>query len=417
MKRMSLQGRIRQMLDAPLSRKPLFFWLISPLLFLLSFAVAVCAFAKRCSYEKRRAFSLKRGEAVAGRTDLEIICIGNVLVGGTGKSPVVHAFLKEGLSNGRDVVLASRGHGAPPGTAFCAPAVQVPSAWLADEVAEAVLLIKEQCTQEEFSRLWVAQGARRAKTLSVLPERKSEQDRWLVVADDGLQHFGFYPQLRVCVWSEKLFQKAPRASFPVGPFREGFFGILERQKGRAFELQFDFSFWSRVPANAPDQKEALRERLLRDFSSDRDRFGLLMAENFWLLPKHPSAEEKQNLLLALKQKTLAVACGLAQPEDFLKSVTASLEKITQVPDLRIPPDSLFFAADHSFFPEAWEKEWSRFSHIVVSGKDWARLSQVEAWKEKAHRGQLWVLCVRVQGEDLFQNSIGLCGLLARQESL
>ena len=41
---------------------------------------------------------------------LEVICIGNVSVGGTGKTPAVHFFVKKLLARGRKVAVVSRGY-------------------------------------------------------------------------------------------------------------------------------------------------------------------------------------------------------------------------------------------------------------------------------------------------------------------
>ena len=42
--------------------------------------------------------------------DVEVICIGNVSVGGTGKTPAVHFFVKKLLAKGRKVAVVSRGY-------------------------------------------------------------------------------------------------------------------------------------------------------------------------------------------------------------------------------------------------------------------------------------------------------------------
>ena len=42
--------------------------------------------------------------------NVEVICIGNISVGGTGKTPAVHFFVKKLLARGRKVAVISRGY-------------------------------------------------------------------------------------------------------------------------------------------------------------------------------------------------------------------------------------------------------------------------------------------------------------------
>ena len=93
-------SKIRKILDAPFSQKGVFFYILFPILILISFVVASVAKIRRMkSYEKKNKLN----------QHIKVICVGNISIGGSGKSPVVQALAAEYLQKGFVVGIAARG--------------------------------------------------------------------------------------------------------------------------------------------------------------------------------------------------------------------------------------------------------------------------------------------------------------------
>jgi len=120
-----------------------------------SAAYALVARARNALYDR----GLLRSRSVPAR----VVSIGNVVAGGTGKTPVVAHLAREAARRGRRVAIVSRGYGRRPGDAW-----NDENRVLSVSVPEAILV-------EDSDR---AAGARRAIGLGAD----------LVLLDDGFQH-------------------------------------------------------------------------------------------------------------------------------------------------------------------------------------------------------------------------------------
>lgn len=157
---------------------------------------------------KLRRAAYRMGILSAGHPGVPVIVVGNVTVGGTGKTPLVLWLAVQLAANGWRVGVVSRGHGgshaARAGRARLVTAGDDP----ADAGDEALLLARESgcpvaigVDRLEAARLLAVQGCR------------------LIIADDGLQHLALRRDVEIAVVDGgRLFGNG--ALLPAGPLRE-----------------------------------------------------------------------------------------------------------------------------------------------------------------------------------------------------
>ena len=154
----------------------------------------------------RRGF-YRLGILKSGQLPVPVIVVGNISVGGTGKTPVVvwlaHWLLNKGFSPG----ILTRGYG---GKSAQWPR-QVEAATQASEVGDESVLIHRRTACPVYA------GPDRLKTGQRL---LSEQDCDIIISDDGLQHYALDRDLELAVIDgERRFGNG--LCLPAGPLREG----------------------------------------------------------------------------------------------------------------------------------------------------------------------------------------------------
>jgi len=143
--------------------------------------------------------------------DIPIICVGNLVVGGSGKSPVTEYLVR--LLDGHKIAILSRGYGR-----------ETKGFILADESATALSIGDEPMQfYHKFRHVTVAVCEDRVKGINLL---KDQHD--LVILDDAYQHRRVKPGFSVLLFE---FQKLLRPQFllPGGNLREPFFGYKRAQ--------------------------------------------------------------------------------------------------------------------------------------------------------------------------------------------
>lgn len=149
---------------------------------------------------------MARQASRAWHAPVPVIVIGNILVGGTGKTPVAQALCQYLLQAGHQPGLISRGYGS---TVEAAPHLsdsRQDSAWLGDEPA---LL-------HAATGVPVAVHPQRALAARALLTAHPEID--VLVADDGLQHHALGRDLAIIVQDSR--GTGNGRLLPAGPLRE-----------------------------------------------------------------------------------------------------------------------------------------------------------------------------------------------------
>ncbi|MFA7437248.1 tetraacyldisaccharide 4'-kinase [Castellaniella sp.] len=149
---------------------------------------------------------LRRQSHGAWRAPVPVIVIGNILIGGTGKTPLAQALCAYLQHQGRRPGLISRGYGVRIGTRPHLSQDAQDSRWLGDEPA-----LLHAATQVP-----VAVHPRRVLAAQALLAACPEVD--VLVADDGLQHRALARDIEIIVQDERGIGNGRR--LPAGPLRE-----------------------------------------------------------------------------------------------------------------------------------------------------------------------------------------------------
>jgi tetraacyldisaccharide 4'-kinase len=145
------------------------------------------------------------------RPRARVICVGNLTVGGTGKTPIVAAIAEILASSGRRVFILTRGYGGSARRATIVDLGQDTAGVVGDE---ALILAR-------FAPVIVARNRREG---ALLADRERAE---VIVMDDGHQNFSLVKDLSlVVVDAETGF--ANGAIVPAGPLRESVTGGLGR---------------------------------------------------------------------------------------------------------------------------------------------------------------------------------------------
>ena len=140
-----------------------------------------------------------------GRVPVPVLVVGNVVAGGSGKTPIVIAVVRHLQSRGLQVGVISRGHGRQ---ARDCREVLADSA--ISDVGDEPALIRLATAAPVFvapSRLQAAQSL-----LAHYPEIQ------IIISDDGLQHLGLQRDLEICVFDARGLGNG--CLLPAGPLRE-----------------------------------------------------------------------------------------------------------------------------------------------------------------------------------------------------
>ncbi|MBA4741195.1 MAG: tetraacyldisaccharide 4'-kinase [Azoarcus sp.] len=159
-----------------------------------------------------RRTAYRRGWLPADAPGVPVIVVGNIAVGGSGKTPVVQWLIDVLRVAGFSPGIVSRGHGGSERGPALVPA-DGDAARFGDEP---VLLAR-------VSAAPLVIGRDRPAAVRRLLEAHPQCD--VVVADDGLQHYRLARQIEIAVVDE--FQLGNRLRLPAGPLREGLSRLAE----------------------------------------------------------------------------------------------------------------------------------------------------------------------------------------------
>ena len=134
-----------------------------------------------------------------------VVVVGNVIAGGSGKTPVVQAVVKHLKDRGLVVAIVSRGYGRS--TRDCREVLKDSTA---EEVGdEPLLLARTSCVP-------VFVAARRMDAVRAL--LRAYPGTRVIVSDDGLQHHAMARDIEICVFDER--GTGNGWLLPAGPLRE-----------------------------------------------------------------------------------------------------------------------------------------------------------------------------------------------------
>lgn len=266
------------------------------------------------------------------RPPLPVIVVGNLVAGGSGKTPVVIALVDALARHGYAVAVISRGYGGR---------TRGPHRVAADDRAAAVGDEALEIFRATGQPVWVAR--RRASALRAAHTAGME----VVIADDGLQHAALPRSLEICVID-------PRRGFgngrllPAGPLRQA------RSRLATVDLV--------LLRNADASVRTAR------------RLELPGAISFSIRSGMPEPVKRAAPALPEPPLSLDAVAGIADPTPFFEALEA---RGYQVRRHRL--------ADHQPISERWLRGLR--GPIVTTAKDHARIGPIE-------RSDLYVVPVR-----------------------
>ncbi|MBJ7549441.1 tetraacyldisaccharide 4'-kinase [Marinomonas ostreistagni] len=169
-------------------------WVLCPLLFITAPIV----------FSKRRTF-LKHRNTQAYRSRYPVIVVGNITVGGTGKSPMVIALCSFLKSKGWNPGVITRGHKRETNAA-----VLVSEASSALEVGDEPLMLARR------TGCPISVSSNRALAIKMLEELDNVD---IIISDDGLQHYAIDRDIEI-VMVDSQRGLGNKQLLPVGPLRE-----------------------------------------------------------------------------------------------------------------------------------------------------------------------------------------------------
>lgn len=227
-----------------------------------------------------RRLAYASGMLRARRAPVPLVVVGNLVVGGAGKTPTVIALVRALREAGWRPGVISRGHGRRD-----AGARAVNDASRADEVGDEPLLIRLRTR----APVWVAR--RRIDAARRLCAAHPEVD--VLVADDGLQHLALQRDVQLIVFDERGVGNG--LPLPAGPLREPLPAHVPVNSHVLYNAARPSTRWS----------GALAQRRLA---------GAVLLQHWWRgAAPEPAALQA---LQGPRERPLLAAAGMAAPQRF-----------------------------------------------------------------------------------------------------
>ncbi len=194
-----------------------------------------------------RARSAANDKRMRVRSDsIPVVSIGNLAVGGTGKTPLTIALAKECAARGKRIGIASSGYGRSSQQTITGDGKEF-SSRNSDEIGDEMLLIAAELSDAMF-----AVAKRKADAVESLKQGKKCD---LILVDDGFQHWGLSRDVDIVTLNTQMKDRDWRI-FPLGILRESVNALSDA----------DIIVWTKVTP-------------VTDLQSDRKRIQEAVAKN------------------------------------------------------------------------------------------------------------------------------------------
>lgn len=262
----------------------------------------------------------RTGWFTTGSVPVPVIVVGNVVAGGSGKTPVVIALAQHWKARGISVGIVSRGYGRSTNDCREVRPDSPPT-----EVGDEPALVRRSCQVPVFvarKRLDAAQAL-----LAAYPHTQ------LILSDDGLQHYALRRDLEICIFDDRGVGNG--FLLPAGPLREAW--------PRAVDLVLHTG---QHPAFAGFRAR----RRLADYALQ--------------------ADGTRRPLSSLQATPLHAVAAIAQPEHFFSMLRATGLQLAQTQAL----------PDHYNF-DSWQRTDHLRETVICTEKDAVKLwrHQPDAW--------------------------------------
>jgi len=282
----------------------------------------------------------RRAGACAQALPVPVIVVGNVIVGGAGKTPSVIALVALLRGWGWNPGIVSRGHGRADAAALLLDAATPPAAATPAAFGDEPLLMHRRTGAP------VAVARRRREAALRLLAAHPEVD--IVIADDGLQHHALARDIELVVFDGRGIGNG--RPLPAGPLRERATAIRAATADTPPRFILVNGRWPAPPALALPAPPG------RCWEAARSIGGALSLEA-WSRGEPASRES----LAALRGQPLLAAAGIGDPERFFAMLEAEGLAIARLP-----------LADHADFDTLpWPADTPA---VIVTEKDAVKLA-------------------------------------------
>jgi tetraacyldisaccharide 4'-kinase len=319
--------RFAATLTSAWQRRGVIAWLLAPLALLYALALLI----------RRRVYAL--GVLRATRIAAPVLVIGNLYVGGTGKTPLAIELVRALKQRGWTPGVVSRGYGASTGEARI-----VSPAHTAADVGDEPLLIAGATGAP------VAVGADRVLAAELLLRAAPTCD--IVVSDDGLQHLALARDLELAVVDER--GQGNGWVLPAGPLRE--------PAGRLDSVDAIV-----LHGNAPAPPSARSFRMKSHLATQAYRLG----DSHQLTPLAEFARRQQS-----GSPKIIAAAGIGVPRRFFEMLRATGLQIEDLP----LPDHFDFRDDPFAMTDA--------DVVLITEKDAVKCRLIDALRNDP---RIWVV--------------------------
>lgn len=263
------------------------------------------------------------------RVDVPVISVGNLTVGGTGKTPLVIELARRGLAAGKRVAIVTRGYGAPAGDSGLGDE----AALIAERVPEALLVVSPDKVL----------GATQAV----------EQGAEVILLDDGFQHRRLHRDLDIVVVDARQ-PFGNGLQLPLGGLREGPSGL-----SRA-----DLVVLTHSEGLSAEQLEQARVRI-----GAHNRSVPVVLAHHRPLGVRSVCETALQPPSHIAGLDVFLFCGIASPEGFARTVAGLGAQVTGV---------MGFGDHHAFAADdlAQVRAEARTAHLLCTEKDAAKVAAI-----------------------------------------
>ena len=331
--------------------------------------------------------------------------MGNVVVGGVGKSPFVRSLAATALRQGKCVAIVARGVGKKNNEQIICEFRQSSNDFnpreffakidsLADELREHALLLLPELNANQGARLFLIQDSNRYNAVLAFSKLCDENSQSICFLDDGLQHFKCPRHLNLCVWDPDLLGFAPPFSIPLGPYREGFSKNCGPFKMRGLLESCDMRVWSRTSAHGiGDFKESIRN-ILKSFGlvphSENDLI-LLQKMELRSVSLDSGFLKIQNRVDNFENFGFCnFIAGVAQPEKVLRELK------NQIPYFESCKFNVIALDDHGNLSANVVQEIQIQYPCILTVKDFARWHSASIFVQLAEQGLLFVCLLEIE---------------------
>lgn len=323
-----------------------------------------------------------RGVLPCKHYPVPVICVGNIRVGGTGKTPMVEHLLHLLLKEGYRPAVVSRGYKRSTSGLQIAH-----TSSSASEIGDEPRQIKQK-----FPEVTIAIDANRRRAIDKLMTMPTEERPDVILLDDGFQHRYVQPSLAILLTDHaNLFYQDKL--LPWGRLREG-----AEARYRA-----DIVVVTRCPSGLQPIDYSIIERNMALYAHQI----LIFSQVAYSTPLKVFPQGSQTQKLPYMSRAALAIAGIADPSKFYQALK---HKIGDIQTVTFPDHHRFGASDADRLNRAFgsllgSTQPDKHPIAICTEKDAQRLADIRHLLSPALIDNLYYLPIHVSFRDYGQNSL------------